>query len=205
MSDIYRSRERSTYYGGIVVDVAEESLDRVTKLLAGINGGVYKAVGSALTRAAAAGKTVAKRAVSQEYTISQSEFLTQTKNINHFIRESSGEISVVFGFKGYVIPLLKFNTRTNNNGQVVAQVKRSGAGEVLDRAFSAQSAVHGHRVIFEREGLSRIPITELYGPATPQMMYSNEAVTDEIEQKMAETYEKRIDHEILRILNGCGG
>ena len=36
MSDIYRSRERSTYYGGIVVDVAEESLDRVTKLLAGI-------------------------------------------------------------------------------------------------------------------------------------------------------------------------
>ena len=205
MSDIYRSRERSTYYGGIVVDVAEESLDRVTKLLAGINGGVYKAVGSALTRAAAAGKTVAKRAVSQEYTISQSEFLTQTKNINHFIRESSGEISVVFGFKGYVIPLLKFNTRTNNNGQVVAQVKRSGAGDVLDRVFSAQSAVHGQRVIFEREGLSRLPSTELYGPATPQMMYSNEAVTDEIEQKMAETYEKRIDHEILRILNGWGG
>ena len=188
-----------------MVDVAEESLDRVTKMLAGINGGVYKAVGSALTRAAAAGKTVAKRAVSQEYTISQSEFLTQTKNINHFIRESSGEISVVFGFKGYVIPLLKFNTRTNNNGQVVAQVKRSGAGEVLDRAFSAQSAVHGHRVMFEREGLSRLPITELYGPAAPQMMYSNEAVTDEIEQKMAETYEKRIDHEILRILNGWGG
>ena len=45
---------------------------------------------------------------------------------------------------------------------------------------------------------------ELFGPATPQMMYSNEAVTDEMEDKMVETYEKRIDHEILRVLNGWG-
>ena len=36
------------------------------------------------------------------------------------------------------------------------------------------------------------------------MIYSNEEVMDEIEAKMAETYEKRIDHEILRILNGWG-
>ena len=36
------------------------------------------------------------------------------------------------------------------------------------------------------------------------MMYSNEEVTDEIEAKMVETYEKRIDHEILRLLNGWG-
>ena len=36
------------------------------------------------------------------------------------------------------------------------------------------------------------------------MMYSNEEVTDEIERKVADTYEKRIDHEILRILNGWG-
>ena len=27
---------------------------------------------------------------------------------------------------------------------------------------------------------------------------------DKIEEKMAETYEKNIDHEILRILNGWG-
>ena len=35
-------------------------------------------------------------------------------------------------------------------------------------------------------------------------MYSNENVLDTIEEKMAETYEKRIDHEILRVLNGWG-
>jgi len=83
MSDIVRADSSHAVYSGLVVDIAEDSLDRATRLLAGINGGVYKAVGSALTRAASAGKTAAKRPVTQEYTISQSEFLAQTRNINH--------------------------------------------------------------------------------------------------------------------------
>lgn len=202
MSEISGANSSHAVYGGIVVDVAEDSLDKVSRLLAGISGGVYKAVGSALTRAASAGRTAAKQPVTREYAISQSEFLARTKNINHFVRNSSGGISVVFGFRGNVIPLTRFDTRVNNSGQVVTKVKRSGAAATLDRAFSAQMG--GHRGIYERVGVSRFPVEELYGPATPQMMYSNEAVTDEMERKMAETYEARIDHEILRILNGWG-
>ncbi|WP_300765580.1 hypothetical protein [uncultured Oscillibacter sp.] len=202
MSDIVRSEGQHSTYAGLTVDIAEDSLDRVTKLLAGISGGVYKAVGSALNRAAAAGKTAAKQPVTREYSISQSEFLSQTRNINHFVRDTGGGLSVVFGFRGNVIPLMKFNTRVNNSEQVVTQVKRSGAAATLDRAFTAQMG--GHRGVYERVGVKRFPVEELYGPATPQMMYSNEEVMDEIEDKMAETYEKRIDHEILRILNGWG-
>lgn len=202
MSDITSTGGSHSTYSGLVVDIAEDSLDKATRLLAGIHGGVYKAVGNALTRAAASGKTAAKQPVTQEYAISQSEFLARTKNINHFVRESDGGISVVFGFRGNVIPLMKFNTRINGSGQVVTQVKRSGSAETLDRAFSAQMG--GHRGVYERVGPSRFPVRELYGPATPQMMYSNETVTDEIEKKVADTYEKRIDHEILRVLNGWG-
>ena len=202
MSDIVRSEGQHSTYAGLTVDIAEDSLDRVTKLLAGISGGVYKAVGSALNRAAAAGKTAAKQPVTREYSISQSEFLSQTRNINHFVRDTGGGLTVVFGFRGNVIPLMKFNTRVNNSGQVVTQVKRSGAAATMDRAFTAQMG--GHRGVYERLGVKRFPVEELYGPATPQMMYSNEDVMDEIEDKMAETYEKRIDHEILRVLNGWG-
>ena len=202
MSDITNADSSHAIYGGVIVDVVEDNLDKATRLLAGINGGVYKAVGSALTRAAAAGKTAAKQPVTKEYTISQSEFLARTRNINHFVRESSGGISVVFGFRGNVIPLMKFNTRVNGSGQIVTQVKRSGSAETLNLAFSAQMG--GHKGIYERVGVKRFPVEELYGPATPQMMYSNEEVMDEIERKVADTYEKRIDHEILRLLNGWG-
>lgn len=185
---------------GVVVDVSAGSLERATNLLAGISGGAYKAVGSALKRAADSGKTVAKRAVTKEYTISQSEFLARTRNINHFVRESSGEITVSFGYAGCVIPLTKFNTRISGSGQVVTQVKRSSAAEVLEHSFQARMGEH--RGIYERVGVSRFPVEERYGPATSQMMYSNDEVTEEISAKVSETFDKRIDQDILALLNG---
>ena len=81
MSDIVSADRSHAVYAGLVVDIAEDSLDKASRLLAGIRGGVYKAVGSALSRAAAAGRTAAKEPVTKEYTISQSEFLARTKNI----------------------------------------------------------------------------------------------------------------------------
>lgn len=185
---------------GVVVDVSAGSVERATNLLAGISGGAYKAVGSALKRAADSGKTVAKRTVTKEYTISQSEFLARTRNINHFVRESSGEITVSFGYAGCVIPLTKFNTRVNGNGQVVTQVKRSSAAEVLEHSFQARMGEH--RGMYERIGLNRFPVEERYGPATSQMIYSNDEVIDEISARVSETFDKRIDQDILALLNG---
>lgn len=202
MSEVYDPYSRHGVYAGLTIEVTENCLDHVMKLLAGIPGGAYKAVGSALKRAASTGKTVAKRSVTGEYFITQSQFLSCTRNINHFERETSGELSVAFGFAGYVIPLLKFNTRVEKNGLITTQVKRSSSPESLRNAFTA--TMGGHFGVYERIGKERFPIKQLFGPSTPQMMYSNEKVLDEMDKKMSETVEKRIEHEITRILNGWG-
>ena len=200
MSDITNEKTKHAVYAGITVDIAEDSLDRVQKLLAGISGGWQKAVGSALSRAAAAGRTEAKRPVLAEYAIDQSTYLRETRTINHFERSADGSISVAFAFAGYVIPLLQFNTSVDSSGRVVTPVKRNGAAETLNHAFKAQMGPHIG--IYERTGAGRWPVKELYGPATPQMMYSNEAVMDAVEEKMADTYNRRIEHEVDALLNG---
>ena len=100
MSDVTTDTMMHSVAAGITVDIAEEGFDRVSALLAGIPGGANRAVGSALARAAAAGKTVAKRAVTQEYAISSSEFSNRTKNINNIQRGSNGEVSINFGYRG---------------------------------------------------------------------------------------------------------
>lgn len=202
MSEITSKTGRHTIQGGVIIDIAEDSLDRIRKVLAGINGGWQKAVGSALARAAAAGKTVAKKAVTEEYAISQSEFQSRTKTINHLVRSNDGSVAVEFGFAGSVIPLMKFNTSLSRDGGVTTQVLRSGGKETLDEAFKARMGAHDG--IYERVGVDRFPVRELFGPATPQMMYSNEEVLDTMENKMAETYERRVDHEIMRLLAGLG-
>ena len=203
MSEVTSGYRSHKIYSGSVDVIAEETFGKAEALLNGIPGGVYKAVGSALTRAADAGKTEAKRAVSQEYTIGSGDFLRYTRNINHFVRGGDGSVEVVFGFAGYPIPLMHFQMSIDSEGRPVAHVKRSNAPEVLRHAFRANAGSHWG--IYERVGAERFPIRQLYGPATTQVMYSNEAVLDAIEDKMAEIYEKRIDHEILRVLNSWGG
>lgn len=194
--------DRKELYGGIIVDVAEESYDRVSKMLAGIPGGAKKAIGHALSRAASAGKTNIKRSVTKEYTISQDTFMKNTRNMNHFVRNSEGGYEVVFGFAGNVIPLMRFDTMATPSGLVSSRVKTSSPREILENAFVAKMGTHTG--IYERLGIDRFPVKELFGPATPQMMYSNEEVLDDMEARMVEVYEQRIDHEIMRILNGWG-
>ena len=145
---------------------------------------------------------MAKRAVTQEYAISSSDFSNRTKNINNIQRGSNGEVSINFGYRGSVIPLRVFDTKVDRSGRVVTRVKKSGARQALDHAFEAKMG--SHYGIYERQGEKRFPVKELFGPATPQMMYSNENVMDSIEAKMASTYEERIEHEITRVLNGWG-
>lgn len=200
MSAIGNENVRHTVYGGIVVDVAQEGLDRALRIMQGFPGEAAKAVGHALARAASTGKTEAKRQVVKEYTLSGATFAAYTRNVNH-ISGGAGGLSVVFGFAGRVIPLLKFETKATDHG-VVTNVRRSTGAQVLHSAF--RRSMNGHEGIYEREGASRLPVRELFGPSTPQMMYSNEEVLDRMEEKMAETFEKRIDHEILRIMNGWG-
>ena len=121
MSDVTTDTMMHSVTAGIAVDIAEEGFDRVSAILSGIPGGANRAVGSALARAAAAGKTVAKRAVTQEYAISSSEFSNRTKNINNIQRGSNGEVSINFGYRGSVIPLRVFDTKVDRSGAYMAR------------------------------------------------------------------------------------
>lgn len=181
-------------------EVGEYHLDRVTKLLSGIPDGVYRAVGSAVKRSAQHGLTVGMRIASKEYAISQGELKGHTKNINTVVKDGGGSYSVSFGYRGNVIPLIKFDTSVGKGGRVSTRVLRSGARQILNRAFFAQMG--GHTGVFERETEKRFPVKELFGPSAVQAFYAHEETVDEMDAEIMKTYEGRIEHEITRVLNG---
>lgn len=184
-------------------EVGEYHLDRATKLLAGIPGGVYRAVGSAIKRSAQHGLTVGMRIVAEEYAIGQDELKRNTRNINAIVKDGAGGYSVTFGYRGNVIPLIKFDTRFDRTGRVSARVLRSNARQTLDRAFIAR--MRSHTGVFERETEARLPIRELFGPSAVQAFYAREETVDKMHEEIHKTYENRIEHEIARVLNGWGG
>ena len=66
----------------------------------------------------------------------------------------------------------------------------------------------GHIGIFERTGGitsgGNNEIKELQGSSVPQMLGSKE-VQDELVNKASQKFEERMEHEIMRIMNGWSG
>ncbi len=186
----------------IVDDIGSgSSIDKAYQLLAGISHGAEKAIGSAIKRAATSGEAYAAKAVGKFYYIKAGDFKHYTKSKRHISTTQDGlEISI--DFRGHHIPLLRFNARINAAGLYKVQVKKNSAGNIFKHVFRQEVGKHGHIGLYERIYTKRFPIEEKVGPSTPQMMESNDDVSQAIGNKVRETFDKRIDHEITAILNG---
>ena len=174
-------------------------LDRANKLLAGIgNGsGAFKAINAALRRAAQSARAKAGTFASSRYYISAGGFKGHVRDKISMEGGSGGVTGVKLTFAGSVIRLIEFNTRFSKDGGVAVSVKKGGGG-VISQGFIANT---GRLGVYERVGASRLPIEQKYGPSAAHMMMDEE-VTKSMENKIVETFNERIDHEIDRILNG---
>ncbi len=205
MSDIYNMRPADAKNAidiFLTDDVGGSSgaIERAERLLAGLSHGAEKAVGSAIKRAAISGEAYAARAVGKYYVLKVSDFKRYTQSKRR-INTSNGQTTVDIEFRGVHVPLLRFDAKMGGDGRFRARVKRSSSAEMLRHVFRATMGT-GHIGLFERAGTSRTPIEQLFGPSTPQMMDANDDVSQEIGDKIRKTFEERIDHEILAVLNG---
>lgn len=183
-------------------EVGGKGLDRANKMLAGIPGGIWKAASSAMKRAGETAKTKAGQFAAAEYAINKATFMQNVSQKSKIDGDSSGVASMSIRFAGTVIPLIAFNTKFSKSGAVQTQVKRNGGAATLQHAFVAQ--IFGSTGVFERVGAPRFPVEQKYGPSTGHMM-QNEKVVEQMDETIRSTFDKRIEHEILRVLNGWGG
>lgn len=188
-----------------IVDITSAgngSLDRTNKLLAGIQGGAWKAAYNALRRAGDTAKTRAGQFAAAEYTINKGTFMRNVTEKTSISGGSGGVAAMRISFAGRGLPLLEFRTNFSRDGMVQTQVKRDSGPSLLDHAFVAR--IYGQSAVFERLGASRFPVEQKFGPSTGHMM-QNEKVVEKMEQTVQETFDQRIEHEIARVLNGWGG
>lgn len=103
--------------------------------------------------------------------------------------------------KGYRLPLTKFKAsptkRPNKPRHIKVSVKKGNTTELL-HAFIAN--INGNHIM-EREEATRLPIKQLYGPSVPEMAGNDESVKVIMKEAMV-IYNKRINHEIDRALEG---
>lgn len=110
-------------------------------------------------------------------------------------------MAAVVRSKGNLIPLDRFKVtprtvQPKRKKPIKIAVKKNGA-KSGGRAFVAD--INGIKV-FKRVNKRRLPINRLFGPSIPQML-DNEEIREKINQEGFDTFNRRLDHEINRILS----
>lgn len=152
----------------------------------------------ALNRAATAAKTRASVSVRKRYIVKAADVKKRIK----IRKASAGNLSAQLRAVGPVTPLMKFDVTPKfpDAMPVRARVLKSSGRKSIQSGFVAQMS-NGHVNVFTRVGQSRYPIKGRYGPSVPQMIGHEEPLED-ITQRAQEILDKRLDHELSRLLWG---
>jgi len=190
-----------------MIEVSEQTMDRMHALLAGMQDADKKVLKPAMARALMAGKTAAKRQAVSVYHIKPGEFNKRSyikyKGIKH---HAEGEMIGEIEFAGSPIPLAKYRMtpETPIKGETpAAAVLKANSPVPFDRKGDVQilQMESGHIGIYKGENGK---LKELYAPSTPKMV-ENEEVRLEVEERVNEVLNNRIEHEIKRLLDQGGG
>ncbi len=166
----------------------------------------------AINRAAANLKTNATKEVRKTYVIKAGEI----KNTMTISRATSKRLSATVVSRGNALGLEKFSIRPAQPRpkkppkSLKVQVRKDNGMKGLLSAFVANA--QGNRVFEREKGRTRrkkrrdgqwteLPIKRLFGPPVPVML-ENEGVRSRLESEAAKVFEKRLEHEINRVLEG---
>ena len=190
-----------------MIEVSEETINRIHALLAGIEEADQKVLKPALTRGLMAGKTAFKSQITNVYYVTPKTIARYSKVGYKQVQMSGDRLIGTIQYAGKVIPLIKFNVTpqkaTYGKMPVKAAVMRNESQVEFENAFTAQMP-NGHTGVYERKGETRYPIKQLYGPSAPRMA-ENANVLNVVADRINEVINKRIDHEIHRLLSKNGG
>lgn len=180
----------------VVVEVDKSTIRYVQLRLGELERRAPNAISNALNRGMANINTNIRKEVRKDYHIKAGDVnATLSKN-----RASRGSLSATVISKGHLIGLEKFKVspktiNPNRKTPLTVSVKKSG-GKKVGGAFMAE--VNGPK-LFMRIKKSRLPIRRLFGPSIPQML-GREDIRASIELQGRDTFERRLQHEINRIL-----
>lgn len=197
-------------------------LQRLEKLLAGVNRGVDTALWNASQRASSYLRTHSDAAIRKRYAISAGN-IKANETVNVRYTRNNG-VQVYINYLGAKIPLSRFGGAGGGGrdmSRYVPVMKKGrwymvhpslpARGHVLTstspytfkEAFMAQFGAHSG--IVERTGAmtsgNQDELRELKSPSVPQMV-GHEEVSEKLLEDTADKFEERLEHEIQRLLSG---
>jgi hypothetical protein len=180
----------------VAIEIHSGQMRKLEGKLLHIKNGVPKVLVPAINRALASGKTVVKREIREHYVI-------KAKDIPMTVQRATyGSLGGSLKIQQGMLPLEKFKVRPRGvqrrkkKRPIFAQVKKSGGGFIRHAFFIPSGGP------YSRIGPSRFPIFRL-ATISAAIMATQPSVGPAANKKMGDTLDKRIDHELKRVLAGA--
>lgn len=176
------------------------SFDKAAKMLQSVSGGINRAIYAAMGRTLSMAKTAVTREIRQEYEVKAS---TVRKTVtSQRVKESNSTKGVIRVKSANLLAnQFKFKPRSETTGAKRRSVQvaiRKGGARRVDSGF-----VH-NGVVLQRVGSTSYPIKPVFGPSTAGMA-ANDAVIKNVQESVPEIFERRLAHEVQRILGAKNG
>jgi hypothetical protein len=166
------------------------------------NKDVDKAVNRAARRAADTGKAETKRQLANEYTLPSSDIgkTIEVKPLSEGMEmRIFSSVQDIMAFKG-VKP--KTAQVAPGSGRVIVEIKKGNKFEI-DRGFVGYLQKGQKNIgLYQRDASKRNGLRRYHGPTTVGMFKANETVHNAAIEKIMETLDKRMIHELGRLLDG---
>lgn len=164
---------------------------------------IQKAISMSVNKIALSARTQMAREAAREYFIGVGKArktisITKKAAINSLKAQitSVGNPNSLAHFK---ISPKKVQHKGRKNKKIRVQVKRSGGGATLDRAFVMAIGKGDSVGVFERKKETRYPIRKLFGPSVPSML-KNEEIQRELEKSTAKKLNRELNRQLARIV-----
>jgi hypothetical protein len=203
----------------VEIKLNQEQIDHINTILYTTPEKSRQVFERAIRRGLDAGRPQAATEIKKRYDITTGNLRTY-ENVRTSIFEGSNEVVGQISFAGKKIPLYRFHPSPATR-QYTDRFVNGVSGWRITKAVSAADNLgqmvprpnafiatfrSGHTGIFEREAgkksaSGKDKIREFFGYSVADML-DYEPAREEIQKKAEQTIEKRLDHELLRVLNG---
>lgn len=176
--------------------MSRNSFENAKRRLNGLPGALQRACFAAMGRTLSHSKTVLSREIRSEYSIKAK---TARRAISAKRVKGSGSTSAEIRVRGPNLFASEFamRPRTDTTGakrrEVRLGIRKTGLKSV-DRGFVSKG------LLLQRKTSSSYPLEPVFGPSVAGMA-ANDEVVKTLELAVAETFERRLDHEVKRLLS----
>lgn len=186
--------------GDRLIDLTPPQFEMLQEKLKNIPEKIPIVTARAINRAIESARTQASRSTRETYAIKHKDIISTIK----LKRAHQADLEANFSSVGSSIELMKFKVRANKplptRGKYAIVSVKKGSKQMINKTFVSKIYKETENV-YSRVGNKRFPVRAHYGPSVPQMIGYQKVIT-RVEEKAMEELDKRLDHEIGRVLGG---